>query len=71
MTNKILIFLRSMLGCVWGGSESVYCLCRLNNITLAVLELFLFNLSGKKLLLRYFLLLVLKCLKFNCLMLQL
>ena len=71
MTNKILIFLRSMLGCVWGGSESVYCLCRLNNITLAVLELFLFNLSGKKLLLRYLLLLVLKCLKFNCLMLQL
>ena len=41
MTNKILIFLRSMLGCVWGGSEwvycllfIVYCLCRLKKIVL-------------------------------------
>ena len=53
MTNKILIFLRSMLSSLWGGSKWVYCLCRLNKIILAILEPFLFNLSGKKLLLRW------------------
>ena len=36
-----------MLGCVWSGSEWVYCLCRLNEIILAILEPFLFNRSGK------------------------
>ena len=39
MSNKILIFLRSMLGCFWGGSEWVYCLCRLKKIVLKPHEL--------------------------------